>query len=233
MKCKNCNEKDAIKYSKYSNGEFCSRECARSYSTKNDKVKIKICQCISCGKKIEVNKRSDPKRIKCEICKKKIKIKYRGKKEKVYCKNCGKEFECLSIKVRIGKGIFCSRLCHFDFLNKNSQTEKEQKYYNILYQKKFKYNLSEDKYLELMKIKHCMICGDKLNVKCIDHNHENNKVRGILCNNCNTGIGFLKDSIKILKNAIKYIEDDGKYLNLNNMVSYSADPDKIENCNWY
>jgi hypothetical protein len=30
--------------------------------------------------------------------------------------------------------------------------------------------------------------------------------RGILCNNCNRGIGFMGENIKSLKNAIKYIE---------------------------
>lgn len=40
MKCKNCNEKEAVKYSKYSTGEFCSRECARAYSTKEKRKEI-------------------------------------------------------------------------------------------------------------------------------------------------------------------------------------------------
>jgi hypothetical protein len=40
MKCKNCNEKDAVKYSKYSNGEFCSRKCARGFSTKAKRKEI-------------------------------------------------------------------------------------------------------------------------------------------------------------------------------------------------
>jgi hypothetical protein len=30
--------------------------------------------------------------------------------------------------------------------------------------------------------------------------------RGVLCNNCNRGIGFMKENKKTLKNAIKYIE---------------------------
>ena len=34
MKCKNCGEKEAKMYSKYTTGEFCSRECARAFSTK-------------------------------------------------------------------------------------------------------------------------------------------------------------------------------------------------------
>jgi len=39
----------------------------------------------------------------------------------------------------------------------------------------------------------------------IDHDHNTGKVRGLLCSNCNLGIGNLKDSIKSLKNAIKYL----------------------------
>lgn len=48
-KCKNCHEKEAIKYSKYSNGEFCSKECARAYSTKNKRKEInkKISESLS------------------------------------------------------------------------------------------------------------------------------------------------------------------------------------------
>lgn len=40
MKCKCCNENEAVKYSKYSTGDFCSRKCARSYSTKNKRREI-------------------------------------------------------------------------------------------------------------------------------------------------------------------------------------------------
>lgn|GEM_PF-1850995 len=39
-KCKNCQSKDAIKYSKYSNGNFCSSKCARSFSTKEKRKEI-------------------------------------------------------------------------------------------------------------------------------------------------------------------------------------------------
>src|ERR1035437_374503 len=39
-KCKNCDIKEAIKYSKYTSGEFCSRECARSFSSKEKRNEI-------------------------------------------------------------------------------------------------------------------------------------------------------------------------------------------------
>jgi Recombination endonuclease VII/HECT-like Ubiquitin-conjugating enzyme (E2)-binding len=42
----------------------------------------------------------------------------------------------------------------------------------------------------------------------VDHNHKTRKFRGILCNSCNTLLGFSKDSIKILKNAISYLKKE-------------------------
>lgn len=40
MKCKNCNINDATKYSKYTSGEFCSKKCSCSYSTKEKRFEI-------------------------------------------------------------------------------------------------------------------------------------------------------------------------------------------------
>ena len=40
----------------------------------------------------------------------------------------------------------------------------------------------------------------------IDHCHNSNKVRGILCNNCNVGLGHFKDDVKLLKVAIEYLQ---------------------------
>ena len=51
----------------------------------------------------------------------------------------------------------------------------------------------------------CAIC--KINKAThVDHCHTTKKVRGILCNNCNTGIGMLKENLKFLSNAITYLE---------------------------
>ncbi len=52
----------------------------------------------------------------------------------------------------------------------------------------------------------CEICNlacDKLEV---DHNHTTGRVRGMLCPNCNTGFGLLKEDADILSNAIKYTQ---------------------------
>ena len=54
----------------------------------------------------------------------------------------------------------------------------------------------------------CYICMETKDYYLhVDHNHETGKVRGLLCNNCNRGIGLLGDSIDNLKSAIKYLEN--------------------------
>ena len=66
----------------------------------------------------------------------------------------------------------------------------------------------------------CPICSVNLNSqkvrKVIDHNHTTGKVRGVLCNNCNTGIGLLQENIGYLSKAIEYLNNPPlKYRNIN------------------
>ena len=55
----------------------------------------------------------------------------------------------------------------------------------------------------------CEICGDQHEVLCVDHNHATGKIRGLLCTQCNLAISHLKESPKIMQNAIAYIENYG------------------------
>jgi hypothetical protein len=56
----------------------------------------------------------------------------------------------------------------------------------------------------------CKICGkhrEQLKrALCVDHCHTTGTVRGLLCDTCNRSLGLLKDSVKILERAVKYLE---------------------------
>jgi hypothetical protein len=58
----------------------------------------------------------------------------------------------------------------------------------------------------------CAICTNAFteykegNPPCIDHCHELNIFRGLLCRSCNLMLGYAKDNISILQAAIKYLE---------------------------
>lgn len=69
-------------------------------------------------------------------------------------------------------------------------------------------NATFENMLKSQKYK-CVICHKKYNKKGkmfhVDHCHKTEKVRGILCTNCNTGIGMLKDNVEIMKRGISYL----------------------------
>lgn len=43
----------------------------------------------------------------------------------------------------------------------------------------------------------------------VDHDHETNEIRGLLCGNCNTGLGKFKDSVKLMEIATEYLKNKG------------------------
>ncbi len=60
----------------------------------------------------------------------------------------------------------------------------------------------------------CAICGVSIalvgtkNIKDgahVDHDHVTGNIRGLLCHNCNAGIGYLREDISLLENAIQYL----------------------------
>ena len=51
----------------------------------------------------------------------------------------------------------------------------------------------------------CQICGTTERLKA-DHCHERNVFRGVLCNNCNSGLGFFADDPTRLLGAVQYLE---------------------------
>ena len=73
------------------------------------------------------------------------------------------------------------------------------------------YGISYDTYLNMRDEQDgkCAICGKYEEASkrqfAVDHCHDTGKVRGLLCSNCNTGIGNLNDDINMLNKAIEYL----------------------------
>ena len=84
--------------------------------------------------------------------------------------------------------------------------KEKRKEYIKAYRKK---NLEKFREMIEKQSNKCAICceypkpGKKL---VVDHSHSSGKIRGLLCNNCNNGLGHMKDNIEILEKAIKYLK---------------------------
>jgi hypothetical protein len=77
-----------------------------------------------------------------------------------------------------------------------------------------KYQMTLEQYddMELQQKGCCAICGRREGHRklAVDHDHDTGKVRSLLCTRCNTGLGFFKDSPKLLAYAMVYLEKHGK-----------------------
>ena len=75
-----------------------------------------------------------------------------------------------------------------------------------------KYGLTMEAYNKLLRKQRgrCAICGfaDQSNPQAfpvVDHCHKTGKVRGLLCRDCNRGLGFLKDQLSYVRKAAVYL----------------------------
>jgi hypothetical protein len=82
---------------------------------------------------------------------------------------------------------------------------------------KNKYGITSDDYDRMLEEQggRCAICGTdkpqgmhrRLNV---DHDHKTGVVRGLVCYECNVGLGKFRDDTDVLRNAIRYLERFGE-----------------------
>lgn len=80
------------------------------------------------------------------------------------------------------------------------------------------YKLSIEEYKSMIEKQDnkCKICGNEEKRKsvsekvaprlCIDHCHKTGVIRGLLCHECNKGLGAFKDSIDLLFRAVEYLD---------------------------
>ena len=81
-----------------------------------------------------------------------------------------------------------------------------------------KYNLTLEQYNQILKKQKncCSICntdnpGTPHNLFVVDHDHQTDMIRGLLCNSCNLLLGHGKDNIRTLLKAIEYLNKSLQY----------------------
>lgn len=80
------------------------------------------------------------------------------------------------------------------------------------YRLKAKYSISIDEYnaqcLEQNNL--CACCSREVPILYVDHDHITGNIRGLICQQCNAGIGLLGDNLEGLLNAVVYLQKDCK-----------------------
>lgn len=152
-----------------------------------------MAECIDCGVEFEKYQWNQKR---CYDCIEASDPRFKQRPRKT-CPQCNTEFQPRTVR-----HTYCTEEC--------GREAHAAGYY------KRTYGLSDEEYRELF-IQHdhrCAICGEEgfrmnsrqKNTLCVDHCHKTNKVRGLLCNNCNRALGLLQDDKQRLQSAIEYLE---------------------------
>jgi len=135
------------------------------------------------------------------------------------CKTCKQEKAVSAFPKRVGykDGIRPNCVdCHKEYQN-GSHHKHKHKHPHVYEEDKDRklkktYGIGYAEYLTMLEVQNgcCAICGtnDTGNRKAfhVDHCHATGKIRGLLCGNCNSGIGNLRDNVRLLRRAIDYLE---------------------------
>ena len=190
---------------------FCSQQCyTKDYHDNDPKHQVYLKElssnrlekygelvCKFCGEPIVQSPGKGFKRVYCSAeCRKKGR-RNMSEEEKKRKSLYDKEYR----KKRIEKNPDCY---------KRELTERT-KYRNRICSLSIDFKLTEDTYRDMLDKQKgcCAICGVSLDSAHVDHCHYSNKIRGILCRYCNTGLGMFKDNIDFLNKAILYLEKNG------------------------
>lgn len=171
----------------------------------------KTCTKCNINKEIEEFGFSRPgvRRSNCKECKRKYNKEYLGKnpdKAKKYKENRKEQQKQYRNANKQKRNEYLK-----EWGKNNPEKKRAQKY-------RFRYGIDLQDYEVMLKSQEncCKICGSKeTNRKnteyfAVDHCHETGKVRGLLCYNCNSGLGKFKDNPELLEKAIDYLLSNSK-----------------------
>lgn len=88
--------------------------------------------------------------------------------------------------------------------DKRMATDTSRSLYNLK-RRLWKYGLTLEQFRQMEERQQhlCRICREKRPLV-IDHDHDTLRVRGLICDGCNKGLGFL-DSVQLLESATRYL----------------------------
>jgi hypothetical protein len=139
------------------------------------------------------------------------------KQQKQYKDNHREE---ITIKTKQWRENNVDKIKQFPSHSKENRSKVYKKYHmnnkenTRRYKIKKKYDITLEQYNEMVDAQQgkCKICGthqDELKkLLVIDHNHDTNIVRGLLCDKCNRGLGHFNDDVNLLSQAIEYLSAD-------------------------
>ena len=97
-------------------------------------------------------------------------------------------------------------------LERNKNYYKENSVTITEYKLKTRFGITLDEYTQLLEKQNfcCAICSrhsdEFTKALYVDHDHTTGIVRGLLCQKCNSALGFLNDSVETIKRALDYLE---------------------------
>lgn len=120
-----------------------------------------------------------------------------------YCKKCDSKRSTAWKKKNIKHAKEYTRKYYLDHQDVMRQQARKSGYKRV-------YGITIEQRDDILKKQNgiCAICKVKLATD-TDHNHITGRVRGMLCNTCNTGLGSFQDNPLILLSAVQYLENDG------------------------
>lgn len=117
-----------------------------------------------------------------------------------YCKSCCK---------KKGRAWADKNKLSLNERRRNEQTRQKASQRQFIKQLQ-KYDLAQEDYDTLVAMG-CNICGSETSGQKrlhFDHDHTTGKFRGLLCGNCNTALGLMKDDLQRLQSAIQYLQEN-------------------------
>lgn len=132
-----------------------------------------------------------------------------------YCNRCGERKLFSEFHQQKASRDGCMSWCKSCNNMQRRKWEKENPNYGRRKHLKAKYDITPEHYDTMLEEQGgvCAICetdkpGGPWEKFKVDHDHKTGKVRGLLCQHCNVGLGHFNDSPDLLATAIDYLNEN-------------------------